>query len=170
MLTGILTEEKVLVEVPPSTSCAGRSLPRLTLTVNYNIILIAAVDANHMHIDIEKLGNPGWNWKNLHKYMARTEGWESNFLHSEKWSIHHADRITYRFTQPNEEVAKRIGISPDNWELGRQGPLKLNYPPTIPEGELIIQEVRLSNLGVHNMPLYLISYQVPRASRHSPCS
>ena len=25
-------------------------------------------------IDIERLGNPGWNWKNFEKYCQRTEG------------------------------------------------------------------------------------------------
>ena len=24
--------------------------------------------------DIERLGNPGWNWSNYQKYIARTEG------------------------------------------------------------------------------------------------
>lgn len=25
-------------------------------------------------IDIERLGNPGWNWNNFEKYIQRTEG------------------------------------------------------------------------------------------------
>ena len=26
-------------------------------------------------LDIERLGNPGWNWSNFEKYIQRTEGW-----------------------------------------------------------------------------------------------
>jgi hypothetical protein len=32
-------------------------------------------------LDLERLGNPGWNWKNYDKYVARTERLESHDTH-----------------------------------------------------------------------------------------
>ena len=29
------------------------------------------------HLDLEKLGNPGWNWKNYIRRVREVEGWAS---------------------------------------------------------------------------------------------
>ncbi|KAI9000789.1 GMC oxidoreductase [Trametes punicea] len=75
--------------------------------------------------DFERLGNPGWNWKNYEKYIQRTEG----------------------FTPPSEEVRKALKLNLDNWSLGTNGPLGIAYPFTIEEGELKVQET-LKNAGI----------------------
>ena len=31
--------------------------------------------ADNQPLDIERLGNPGWNWKNFAKYVERVEGY-----------------------------------------------------------------------------------------------
>ncbi|KAF9821193.1 hypothetical protein IEO21_00801 [Rhodonia placenta] len=49
--------------------------------------------------DLEKLGNPGWNWKNYEKYLSRTEG----------------------FLAPNLDVQKRNNMCFDSWRMGRNG-------------------------------------------------
>ncbi|CDO78283.1 GMC oxidoreductase [Trametes cinnabarina] len=75
--------------------------------------------------DFERLGNPGWNWKNYEKYIHRTE----------------------RFTPPSEEVQKTLTMNFDNWSLGTDGPLKIAYPFSIDEGELKVQQT-LINAGL----------------------
>jgi hypothetical protein len=32
-------------------------------------------------LDLERLGNPGWNWENYDKYVTRTERLESHDTH-----------------------------------------------------------------------------------------
>ncbi|KAH9938079.1 alcohol oxidase [Fomitopsis serialis] len=62
--------------------------------------------------EFEKLGNPGWNWQNYERYVAKTEG----------------------FIAPSEEVRKRndyVNMSIE--QIGRDGPLKLAYPGRIDE-------------------------------------
>ncbi|KAH9929344.1 GMC oxidoreductase [Fomitopsis serialis] len=62
--------------------------------------------------EFEKLGNPGWNWQNYERYVAKTEG----------------------FVAPSEEVRKRndnVNVNFDTWKIGRDGPLKLAYPGMI---------------------------------------
>lgn len=43
--------------------------------------------------------------------------------------------------QPSDEVAIRLGVSFEGWDIGREGPLKVAYPATIHDAELIVQEV-----------------------------
>ncbi|CDO76653.1 GMC oxidoreductase [Trametes cinnabarina] len=52
--------------------------------------------------DFERLGNPGWNWKNYEKYIRRTE----------------------RFTPPSEEVQSALGMNFENWSLGTDDALE----------------------------------------------
>lgn len=82
--------------------------------------------------DLEKLGNPGWNWKNYEKYLSRTEG----------------------FLAPNFDVQKRNNMCFDSWRMGRNGPLKITYPGTIDEAESRILQT-LINAGLPSAPLPL---------------
>ncbi|KAI0079016.1 alcohol oxidase [Panus rudis PR-1116 ss-1] len=68
--------------------------------------------------DFERLGNPGWNfadWKRLTK------------------KIEH-------FYPPSKERQEALQINCNEWDLGREGPLPIAYPATIPEGEHKIRE------------------------------
>lgn len=78
-----------------------------------------------------------------------------------------------RFVPPSEEMAKRMGISFDEWEIGKQGPLKVAYPATVPEADLIIQEVRPviclpSTKYIHPFVQSFVQAGIPRA--HKPVS
>ncbi|OSD04609.1 GMC oxidoreductase [Trametes coccinea BRFM310] len=79
--------------------------------------------------DFERLGNPGWNWKNYEKYIHRTE----------------------KFTPPSEEVQRTLKMNFDNWSLGTDGPLGVAYPFSIDEGELEVQQTVL-NAGIPMAP------------------
>ncbi|KAI0353068.1 GMC oxidoreductase [Trametes cingulata] len=68
--------------------------------------------------DFERLGNPGWNWKNYEKYIHRTEG----------------------FVPPSEDTIKNLGMNFDNWKFGTSGPLGIAYPKTIDPAERKVQE------------------------------
>ncbi|KAI9000791.1 alcohol oxidase [Trametes punicea] len=68
--------------------------------------------------DLERLGNPGWNWKNYEKYVRRTEG----------------------FVPPSEKMQKALKMNLDGWDMEIDGPLTLSFPATIDEGERKIQE------------------------------
>ncbi|CCM01757.1 uncharacterized protein FIBRA_03823 [Fibroporia radiculosa] len=82
--------------------------------------------------DIERLGNPGWNWANQEKYLSRTEG----------------------FIPPSVDVQKQNNMHLDTWRIGKTGPLKVAYPGTIPEGERKVQQTLLNaGLPVANCPL-----------------
>lgn len=48
---------------------------------------------------------------------------------------------SYSFVEPSPEVAKRLGFNFDGWKIGRDGPLKLSYPATIPESEFVLMQV-----------------------------
>ncbi|EKM59944.1 uncharacterized protein PHACADRAFT_250766 [Phanerochaete carnosa HHB-10118-sp] len=76
--------------------------------------------------DFERLGNPGWNWKNLEPYFQRAEG----------------------FSEPTEEYKTRTGVKTETWTVGRQGPLKISFPASISEAEVRIQQPK----GVSFLP------------------
>ncbi|EKM59627.1 uncharacterized protein PHACADRAFT_250247 [Phanerochaete carnosa HHB-10118-sp] len=84
--------------------------------------------------DFERLGNLGWNWKNLEQYFQRFEG----------------------FSEPTEEYKKRTGVKTETWNVGRQGPLKISFPASISEAEVRIQQAFLNNnlppQGCHFLP------------------
>ncbi|GJE87488.1 GMC family oxidoreductase [Phanerochaete sordida] len=75
--------------------------------------------------DFERLGNPGWNWKNLEQYFNRAEG----------------------FVEPTEEYKKRTGVKTETWNVGREGPLKVSFPVSISEAEMRIQQA-FANQGI----------------------
>ncbi|KAI9068482.1 GMC oxidoreductase [Trametes sanguinea] len=81
--------------------------------------------------DIERLGNPGWNWKNFEKYIKRTE----------------------RFTPPSEEIQKTLNMNFDNWELGTDGPLDIAYPASIDPAERKVQEMNGDPVGTYYTPI-----------------
>ena len=69
------TAGKVLVARLASTSCATQSLQLATLTVRQLMPPSVTIKITEcIRLDFEKLGNPGWNWKNFEKYAARAEG------------------------------------------------------------------------------------------------
>ncbi|TFK94202.1 GMC oxidoreductase [Polyporus arcularius HHB13444] len=75
--------------------------------------------------DIERLGNPGWNWNNFEKYIQRTEG----------------------FVPPTEDFKLRKGLKLDASKMGTEGPLKIAYPATIEDAEQKVEET-LINAGL----------------------
>ncbi|KAJ3540564.1 hypothetical protein NM688_g6209 [Phlebia brevispora] len=70
-----------------------------------NFMVYTKPGAEEMN-DIERLGNPGWNWKNFQKYVQKSEG----------------------YVDPTPETLKHIEL-PDVTGLGRHGPLAVSYPP-----------------------------------------
>ncbi|TCD71169.1 hypothetical protein EIP91_012117 [Steccherinum ochraceum] len=79
--------------------------------------------------DFERLGNPGWNWENLSSSIRKTQG----------------------FTPPTKEMLAESNIKAGLWELGRDGPLKISFPPKINKLEAVVQE-SLVNAGVPPAP------------------
>ncbi|CCM01756.1 uncharacterized protein FIBRA_03822 [Fibroporia radiculosa] len=56
--------------------------------------------------DLERLGNPGWNWTDYQKHLDKTEG----------------------FITPSVDVQERNRLCFDTWRIGTNGPLKISYP------------------------------------------
>ncbi|KAL6309726.1 alcohol oxidase [Sparassis latifolia] len=79
--------------------------------------------------NFERLGNPGWNWKDFEKYLKRVQG----------------------FVLPKKEVQTRYRLNCDNLTASRKGPLTVSYPPTIDAAELKIQQT-LINAGIPIAP------------------
>ncbi|KAI9000782.1 GMC oxidoreductase [Trametes punicea] len=101
--------------------------------------------AAHEIDDFERLGNPGWNWKNYEKYIQRTEG----------------------FTPPREEIRRSLQMNFDNWDLGTSGPLGISYPSTVNEGELKVQQT-FQNAGIPLAPRPMNGD--PAGTFFSPCT
>ncbi|KAI0347718.1 alcohol oxidase [Trametopsis cervina] len=74
--------------------------------------------------DFEALGNPGWNWKNYHKYITQLEG----------------------FTPPAKDAVQKVQLKMH--ELGTKGPLAIQFPHKIDEFEHHVQQT-LANNGFH---------------------
>ncbi|KAI0751029.1 alcohol oxidase [Daedaleopsis nitida] len=72
--------------------------------------------------DFERLGNPGWNWKNFEKYIHRTEG----------------------FVPPTKEIQSQKGLDLDTCSMGSDGPLAIAYPATIDDGEQKVKETMIN--------------------------
>ncbi|KAI0774498.1 alcohol oxidase [Fomes fomentarius] len=96
--------------------------------------------------DIERLGNPGWNWKNFEKYCQRTEG----------------------FVPPAEAIGLRKGLKLDTLNMGTDGPLTIAYPDTIDDGEQKVQQAFI-NAG---LPVALgpVSDSHPHGAYFAPCT
>lgn len=59
----------------------------------------------------EKLGSPGWNWKNLYHYMKKSE----------------------EFTAPPASDAEKLHIAPNSSDYGSSGPVKVSFPRYVSE-------------------------------------
>lgn len=70
-------EGRALAVALASTSCAGRSLPGRRLTVNWLRGPPFVFKLIQFLTEFEKLGNPGWNWDNYERHLAKTEGYVS---------------------------------------------------------------------------------------------
>ncbi|TFK47587.1 alcohol oxidase [Heliocybe sulcata] len=75
--------------------------------------------------DIERLGNPGWNWKNYETYSHRTE----------------------TCIYPTPEIVTKHGLKIEGWKNGTTGPLLTSFPAKINAAELKIQQTLL-NVGL----------------------
>ena len=62
---------------------------------------------------------PGWNWNNYITRVNRVEG----------------------LVNPSKEIAEVNSIETTEWKVGREGPIKLSFPPIVEEGERKIREV-----------------------------
>ncbi|MCO5582977.1 hypothetical protein L7F22_036882 [Adiantum nelumboides] len=80
----------------------------------------------------EQLGNPGWNWKNLYKYLKKSE----------------------EFHTPSADDAKKLHIQPNAANYGDKGPIQVSYPRYISE-QVQRWIPALQNLGIqrNNEPL-----------------
>ncbi|TFK47573.1 alcohol oxidase [Heliocybe sulcata] len=79
--------------------------------------------------DWERLGNPGWNWKNYQKYALRTE----------------------TCIYPAEEIVTKHGLKIKGWNNGTSGPLLTSFPAKISAAELEVQQT-LINRGIPLAP------------------
>ncbi|OCH94556.1 alcohol oxidase [Obba rivulosa] len=75
--------------------------------------------------DIERLGNPGWNWANYQRFLSRTEG----------------------FVPPTETVKEQFGLNVDDWKLSINGPLKVSFPGSMSKENMVLHETFL-NAGI----------------------
>ena len=68
-------------------------------------------------LDIERLGNPGWNWANFQKYVARTEGCAALFD-----TLVRACSRTTSFVEPSAETKEQYNLRDEVLQpLGRNG-------------------------------------------------
>ncbi|VDB94037.1 unnamed protein product [Peniophora sp. CBMAI 1063] len=74
--------------------------------------------------DIERLGNPGWNWKNLDASLKKLEG----------------------YIAPTEEIALKQGLKVESWKLGTSGPLRHSFSGVFVGAERAVHEA-LHNTG-----------------------
>ncbi|KAF8905300.1 alcohol oxidase [Mucidula mucida] len=79
--------------------------------------------------DWERLGNPGWNWKNYEKYIAKSEGFVE--------------------LDPEEQLKRELKLA--EWNVGRQGPLGTAHLKTMTEVEMKAHQALL-NLGLPEAP------------------
>ncbi|TFY75596.1 hypothetical protein EWM64_g8416 [Hericium alpestre] len=68
--------------------------------------------------DIERLGNPGWNWKNFKKYSDKLE----------------------RFVEPTAEIAKKHELRTEGWMTSKVGSIIAAFPGTLYTPELEFQK------------------------------
>ncbi|KAI0776222.1 alcohol oxidase [Trametes elegans] len=95
--------------------------------------------------DFERLGNPGWNWKNYEKYIQRAEG----------------------FVPPPTEVQESLGMRLDTWEMGKDGPLTIAFPGTIDKAERQVRQTLL-NAGLPVAPRSMNGQTA--GVYHAPCT
>ncbi|KAJ3533637.1 hypothetical protein NM688_g7255 [Phlebia brevispora] len=88
-----------------------------------NFMVYTKPPANELD-DIERLGNPGWNWTNLQHYMNKAVS----------------------LIEPTQEFKDSLGIRGLS-DLNRDGPLLLAYPPIASGIEPIMRDT-MHNLGI----------------------
>ena len=66
--------------------------------------------------DIERLGNPGWNWKNLDASMKKLEGYA---CFSRLCFLRYS--WPYRYIAPTKEIAEKQGLKVETWNHGTSG-------------------------------------------------
>ncbi|EKM59948.1 uncharacterized protein PHACADRAFT_206165 [Phanerochaete carnosa HHB-10118-sp] len=79
--------------------------------------------------DWERLGNPGWNWKNFQKYVQRAE----------------------RFVEPAAELREKANIPLHEGDLGTKGTLPISFPRTFSEVETFLMQTT-KNAGIPTAP------------------
>ncbi|VDC04865.1 unnamed protein product [Peniophora sp. CBMAI 1063] len=72
--------------------------------------------------DIERLGNPGWNWKNLDDSMKKLEG----------------------YIAPTKDVAEQQSLKVESWNHGTSGTLHHSFPGIFMGAEKAIQDALVS--------------------------
>ncbi|KAH9840900.1 GMC oxidoreductase [Rhodofomes roseus] len=83
--------------------------------------------------DFERLGNPGWNWKNYQHYVSRTEG----------------------FVAPSDgKLDDILKVDFSSWEVGREGPMEISFPGLVDEVErCMVQTLRNAGIPSASQPL-----------------
>ncbi|GJE87487.1 GMC family oxidoreductase [Phanerochaete sordida] len=79
--------------------------------------------------DWERLGNPGWNWKNYQKYVHKAE----------------------RFAEPAAELKAKYKMPLYEGDVGREGALAVSYPRTISDLDRCLIET-INNAGIPTAP------------------
>ncbi|GJE89858.1 GMC oxidoreductase [Phanerochaete sordida] len=72
--------------------------------------------------DLERLGNPGWNWKTYKKYKPRVE----------------------KFTHPRPDIEDRYGLGVHEGDVGTEGAIEVCYPRTVSDIDLYMRETFLN--------------------------
>lgn len=100
----------------PSISCAGRTLQLKRSMVT----LLDRVNALYNDIsasDLERLGNPGWNWSMFERLQQKVE----RYVVMKVMSLLPLELTVLRFVTPSKEVQAKLKIDFDSWTLGRDG-------------------------------------------------
>ena len=92
-------------------------------------------------IDLERLGNPGWNWESYQKYCKKAEG-SAIFA---KLRTAYTDEHFVSFRPPNPEVAaanRQICVPGAH---GETGPLTTSFPEYLLAADLYFEQVGASS-------------------------
>ncbi|KAH7924718.1 alcohol oxidase [Leucogyrophana mollusca] len=79
--------------------------------------------------DLERLGNPGWNWERFQRALYKLEG----------------------FQPPTPKSFAAHGLNFDDWTIGKDGPMKLSHPATVSRPELNGFQTWI-NMGIPRAP------------------
>jgi hypothetical protein len=93
---------------PPAKEIDGAS-PALLSARSLALILL---------LDIERLGNPGWNWETLDKSLKQLEKYA---LHFPSLKLTHDECSERRYVAPDPEVVKEHGLGVEGWSHRTEG-------------------------------------------------
>ncbi|GJE91611.1 GMC family oxidoreductase [Phanerochaete sordida] len=79
--------------------------------------------------DIERLGNPGWNWQNYQKYAQKVE----------------------RLIEPTPQQKEKFNLPEYENDVSRDGAVAIGFPKTISEADVLAQKA-LENAGIPKAP------------------